>query len=145
MSFLEIFFVQRPIWCNNDELFLRHSDEKLHPRAVAGLFENYLMREFEQSRPNQVWVSDITYVKVENEYFYICVILDLFSRLAISYDISDVMDTTLTMKTFGEAFKKRGKPKSLMFHSDHGVQYTSFAFRCKVAFLCKEMVKNQKY
>ena len=33
------------------------------------------------------------------------------------------------MKTFGEAFKKRGKPKSLMFHSDQGVQYTSFAFR----------------
>lgn len=92
-------------------------------------FKHYLMREFEQSRPNQVWVSDITYVKVGNEYFYVCIILDLFSRIAISYGISDVMDTTLTMKTFGEAFKKRGKPKSLMFHSDQGVQYTSFAFR----------------
>lgn len=92
-------------------------------------FKNRLGREFEQDSPNKVWVSDITYVKVEDQYYYICIILDLFSRKAISYGISDLIDTTLTMKTFGEAYKKRGNPRNLMFHSDQGVQYTSFAFR----------------
>lgn len=92
-------------------------------------FKNYLKQEFEQDAPNKVWVSDITYVKVGEQYYYICVILDLFSRMAISYGVSDVIDTTLTMKTFDAAFGKRGKPKNLMFHSDQGVQYTSYVFR----------------
>lgn len=92
-------------------------------------FKNYLNREFKQDSPNRVWVSDITYVKVGNEYYYICIILDLFSRMAITYGISNVMDTTLTMKTFDVAFDKRGKPKNLMLHSDQGVQYTSYIFR----------------
>ena len=92
-------------------------------------FKNYLNREFKQDSPNRVWVSDITYVKVGNEYYYICIILDLFSRMAITYGISNVIDTTLTMKTFNVAFDKRGKPKNLMLHSDQGVQYTSYIFR----------------
>ena len=46
-------------------------------------FKNYLNREFKQDSPNRVWVSDITYVKVGNEYYYICIILDLFSRMAV--------------------------------------------------------------
>lgn len=99
-------------------------------------FKNYLKQEFEQDAPNKVWVSDITYVKVGEQYYYICVILDLFSRMAISYGISDVLNTTLAMKTFDAAFDKRGKPKNLMFHSDQGVQYTSYAFR--------EYVKSKK-
>ncbi len=81
-------------------------------------FKNYLNREFKQDSPNRVWVSDITYVKVGNEYYYICIILDLFSRMAITYGISNVIDTTLIKKTFNVAFDKRGKPKNLMLHSD---------------------------
>ncbi len=101
-----------------------------HKKAIPrSYFKNYLHREFEQDAPDKVWVSDITYVKVGEQYYYICVILDLFSRMAISYGISDVMDTTLTIKTFEVAFKKRGKPKNLIFHSDQGVQYTSYVFR----------------
>lgn len=92
-------------------------------------FKNYLKQEFEQNAPNKVWVTDITYVKVGEQYYYICVILDLFSRLVISYGISDVIDTTLTMKTFDAALDKRGESENLMLHSDQGVQYTSYVFR----------------
>lgn len=101
-----------------------------HKKSVPRYyFKNHLKQEFEQDAPNKVWVSDITYVKVGEQYYYICVILDLFSRMALSYGISDVIDTTLTLKTFDVAFDKRDKPKSLLFHSDQGVQYTSYVFR----------------
>lgn len=101
-----------------------------HKKSIPrSYFKNYLKREFKQKSPNKVWVSDITYVKVGEQYYYICVILDLFSRMALSYGISDVIDTTLVIKTFDTAFDKRDKPKNLMFHSDQGVQYTSYIFR----------------
>ncbi len=45
------------------------------------------------------------------------------------YGISDLIDTTLVMKTFDDAYNSRGKPNGLMFHSDQGVQYTAYAFR----------------
>lgn len=96
------------------------------PRSV---FKNYLLRQFEQAEPNLVWVSDITYAKVGETYYFICVILDLCSRSLLSYGISDVIDTTLVMKTFDDAYNSRGKPSGLMFHSDQGVQYTAYAFR----------------
>lgn len=92
-------------------------------------FKNRLNRQFDQAAPNLVWVSDITYVKVSEQYYYICVILDLFSRMVLAYGISDRIDTTLIMSTFLSAYAKRNSPANLMFHSDQGVQYTSFVFR----------------
>lgn len=92
-------------------------------------FKNRLNRRFDQSAPNLVWVSDITYVKVGEQYYYVCVILDLFSRMVLAYGISDTIDTTLVMYTFLPAYTKRNCPANLMFHSDQGVQYTSFVFR----------------
>lgn len=92
-------------------------------------FKNHLGRQFDQMQPNLVWVSDITYAKVGETYYFICVILDLCSRSLLSYGISDLIDTTLVMKTFDDAYNSRGKPSGLMFHSDQGAQYTSYAFR----------------
>lgn len=60
---------------------------------------------------------------------YLCVIIDLFSRKVIAYNISEDINTELTLTTFESAFINRGKPKELMFHSDQGVQYTSYMFR----------------
>ena len=61
------------------------------------------MRQFEQTAPNLVWVSDITFVKVGKQYYFVCVVLDLFSRMVLSYGVSDSIDTTLVMKTFDGA------------------------------------------
>ncbi len=57
-------------------------------------FRNRLNQQYDQSAPNLVWVSDITYVKVGETYYYVCVIFDLFSRMVLSYGISDTIDTT---------------------------------------------------
>ena len=93
------------------------------------IFKNLLGRQFDQMKPNLVWASDITYAKVGETYYFICVILDLFSRTLLSYGISDIIDTSLVIKTFDIAYSSRGKPSGLMFHSDQGAQYTAYAFR----------------
>ncbi len=79
--------------------------------------------------PNLIWVSDITFVMVENDMAAICAILDLYARRVVAYEISMSADTELVMKTFRKAFEQRKPSSKLVFHSDLGVQYTSFEFR----------------
>ena len=105
-----------------------YSAEHLKPLKKS-FYKNQLMRQFEQTAPNLVWVSDITFVKVGKQYYFVCVVLDLFSRMVLSYGVSDSIDTTLVMKTFDGAYAKRTATSDLMFHSDQGVQYTSYVFR----------------
>lgn len=91
--------------------------------------KNILNQNFNVPKPNLVWVSDITYVKVNGSFRYICVIIDLFSRKVIAYSIGSKIDKQLVIKTFYSAFDKRNKPSNLIFHSDRGSQYTSKDFR----------------
>ena len=92
-------------------------------------YRNHLNRQFDQTAPNLVWVSDVTYVKVGAQYYFVCVVLDLFSRRVLAYGISDTNDTTLVMETFLSAYSSRNCPSGLMFHSDRGAPYTSYVFR----------------
>jgi len=91
--------------------------------------QNYLQQKFKQNAPNLVWVSDITYIKVSNKWYYLCVIIDLFSRKVIAWHISGKPDADLVITTFKKAYTARNVPCGLMFHSDRGSQYTAFAFR----------------
>ena len=99
----------------------KHSDN--------GNCTNHLQQEFNQKAPNIVWVSDFTYIKVGGKWYYLCVVMDLFSRKIISWHISARPDVNLVMTTFKKAYEKRNAPYGLMFHSDRGSQYTAFAFR----------------
>ena len=90
---------------------------------------NYLCQHFTQKAPNLVWVSDFTYLKVAGKWYYLCIIMDLFSRKIISWHISGKADVDLVRTTFLKAYKKRNAPYGLMFHSDRGVQYTALSFR----------------
>lgn len=91
--------------------------------------QNILNRNFCVSRPNSVWVSDITYIRVNSSFVYLCVVIDLFSRKVISFKISRKINSQLVIDTFKDAFYKRNEPKNLIFHSDNGSQYTSSDFR----------------
>lgn len=91
--------------------------------------ENVLQQQFKTAAPNLAWVSDVTCFKVKEQYLYICVILDLFSRMVISYGVSRNNSTYLITSTFKKAFEVRNHPENLTFHSDRGVQYTSKAFQ----------------
>lgn len=92
-------------------------------------YTNKLKRQFVQDSPNKFWVSDVTEVKVGLNKFYLCVILDLFSRKAIAYRLSSQNNISLTLNTFKDAFEYREAPKELSFHSDQGCNYTAYEFR----------------
>ncbi len=90
---------------------------------------NVLNRNFNITSPNLVCVSDITYVKVNGNFFFICVIIDLLSRKVISYKCFSSMSANLVISCLKETFSKRNNPKNLIFHSDRGSLYTSKQFR----------------
>ena len=87
--------------------------------------QNLLEQQFTAERPNQIWVSGITYFKINDYWLYFCMILDLFSRRVIGYWVSRNASTHLVTSTFRDAYQARGNPIGLTFHSDRGAQYTS--------------------
>ncbi len=98
-------------------------------RTDNGECANHLQQRFSQDAPNLVWVSDITYLKAGAKWYYLCVIIDLFSRKVIAWQLSGKADANLVITTFRKAYESRNAPCGLMFHSDRGTQYTAFAFR----------------
>ena len=99
----------------------------MHPRSK--FYRNKLSRNFDQTEANKVWASDITYVPVGDQFYYVCVILDLFSRKVVAHRVSPKNSTYLVTSTFRQAYQNRNEPRQLTFHSDQGSQYTSNAFR----------------
>jgi len=95
----------------------------------TGDFHNRLKQLFTQKAPNLVWVSDFTYLKAANRWYYLCVIIDLFSRKVVAWHITPNPTVDLVLKTFKKAYSARKEPFGLMFHSDRGSLYTAFAFR----------------
>ena len=94
-----------------------------------GIYRNHLHQNFNQKAPNLVWVSDITYIKAGGKWYYLCIVMDLYSRKVVSWHISANADTMLVITAFRKAYEKRNAPFGLMFHSDRGTQYTAFTFR----------------
>lgn len=90
--------------------------------------ENILNQAFNPEKPNEVWVSDVTYFKFNNKTFYICVIIDLFARKVVACKISLKNSTQLTKLTFKMAYESRNTDGELLFHSDNGSNYISKTF-----------------
>jgi len=84
--------------------------------------------------PNQAWVSDITYVHLNDEFVYLALIMDLYSRKIVGWDLSRDVDTDLTLTALNNAVRIRGLEniKGCIHHSDHGVQYLSDAYMDKL-------------
>jgi putative transposase len=96
---------------------------------------NLLNREFEASRPNQKWVSDITYIDTAEGWLYLASILDLHSRLVVGWAMADQMDADLVEDAWKMAIINRQPGQGLLHHSDRGSQYTSDAYRDQLAGL----------
>jgi len=87
-----------------------------------------LKQQFNQTLPNHFWVGDTTCLIINNNRFYVCVIMDLFSRKIIAFDVSCKNDVALTVNTFKSAFEIRNRPNNLTFHSDQGTNYTAIKY-----------------
>ncbi|HEV2224482.1 MAG TPA: IS3 family transposase, partial [Candidatus Acidoferrales bacterium] len=74
---------------------------------------------------NQLWVADITYIRLEEEFVYLAVILDAYSRRVIGWHLDNVLDDSLSLAALRMALEGRTVPLGLVHHSDRGLQYAS--------------------
>lgn len=86
----------------------------------------YLLREVAVTRPNQVWAADITYIPMARGFVYLVVVLDWFSRRALSWRVSITMEADFCIEAVEEALARHGKPD--IFNTDQGSQFTGEAF-----------------
>ena len=77
---------------------------------------------------NQAWVADITYIRITSCFVYLSVLLDLFSRKAIGYAVSQSLHASLTLEALEMALFQRNPPRGCIHHSDRGVQYASWEY-----------------
>jgi putative transposase len=85
----------------------------------------YLLRKLAITRPNQVWATDITYIRMNQGFIYLVAIMDWFSRYVLSWEVSNTLDETFCIEALQRALSK-AKPD--IFNSDQGSQFTSTAF-----------------
>jgi len=90
----------------------------LHPKY------SYKLRGLDIKRANQVWSTDITYIKIAGGMVYLAAVIDWYSKAVLSWRISNTMDTTLVMGVLDEALSLYGNPE--IFNTDQGSQYTSY-------------------
>ena len=100
------------------------------PEAVA---ENKLSRDFNASRPNEKWATDVTEFKIpySDKKLYLSAILDLYDRTVVSYVVGRRNNNDLVFRTFDKAIAVNPGAKPV-FHSDRGFQYTSKVFQTKL-------------
>jgi putative transposase len=90
---------------------------------------NLLKRNFDAAQPDQVYVTDITYVWTSEGWLYLAVMIDLFSRLVVGWSLASRMTSKLVADAQGMAISKRRPESGLVVHSDRGAQYASTAFQ----------------
>jgi putative transposase len=90
---------------------------------------NLLMQDFTAYRPDQIWMSDLTYVPTREGWLYVCGIIDLFSKKIVAWTASSRMTQDLVILAYLKAVRARSPERHLIFHSDRGSQYASRAFR----------------
>jgi putative transposase len=101
----------------------RPGTSKAHPEHTV---YPYLLRNLDVCRPNQVWAADITYVPMKEGFLYLVAIMDWYSRLVLSWRLSNTMDTSFCVEALEEALTRFGAPD--IFNTDQGAQFTAEAF-----------------
>ena len=95
----------------------KHPQHKIYP---------YLLRGVAVTRPNQVWSTDVTYIRLAQGFAYLVAVIDWYSRCVLSWRISNSMDASFCVDCLEDALREYGKPE--IFNSDQGAQFTSNAF-----------------
>jgi putative transposase len=129
--------LQREGWVVNHKRVLRVMRQEsllcqLKRRFVATTDSGHALRtypnlaaEFEATGPNQLWVADITYVRLPTGFAYLACVLDAWSRRCVGWQLSRMIDTRLTLAALNRAVAERRPAPGLIHHSDRGVQYAS--------------------
>jgi putative transposase len=118
-------------------IMCEHGLQGVHRRRRGGLTRrdpaatpapDLVQRRFAPPGPDQLWVADITQQHTDQGWLYLAVILDAFSRRVVGWSMTDHLRTELVLDALEMAISQRQPPPGLICHSDHGCQYTSFAY-----------------
>jgi putative transposase len=105
----------------------KHAAHKVYPYLLGGL---------SIERPNQVWCSDITYIRLQGGFVYLVAVMDWYSRKVLSWEVSNTMDNAFCVSALEQAIGLYGIPE--LFNSDQGAQFTSNDF---IAVLQQHAIK----
>jgi len=120
--------------------FVATTDSK-HDLPVA---ENVLGRDFSVAEPDRVWVSDITYIPTDEGWLYLAGVVDLCSRTAVGWSMSEGLERQLVMDALKMAYLRRRPCKGLIHHSDRGSQYASADYRQLLSDYGMQMSMSRK-
>lgn len=99
------------------------------PRAGAEVAPNLLNQNFNPPGPDQVWVSDVTYLRTGEGWLYLAAIMDLHSRRIVGWHVDSRMTSSLVCRALMKAYNLRNPPRGLVVHTDRGSQYTGNRFQ----------------
>lgn len=120
------------------ERLMRENAMKARPRrrgkprddgTRAVIADNILERKFQADLPNRKWLADFTSMWTAEGWLYVAAVLDLFSRRIVGWSMKPERDASLVMDALMMALWRRGRPSTLLHHSDQGSQYTSEQFQ----------------
>jgi putative transposase len=100
-----------------------------HAHPVAA---NVLDRQFQQSKPNTAWASDITYIPTDQGWLYLAAVIDLYSRKIVGWAMADHLKSELALGALNMAITRRKPDGELLHHSDRGVQYACNDYRSRL-------------
>lgn len=104
----------------------RSTTDSSHREPVA---PNLLARDFTAEAPDKVWVADTTYLPVIGGFIFLVVIIDLFSRKVVGWQLGDHLDAELSGEALRKALARRCPAPGLLFHSDRGIEFAAKSFR----------------
>ena len=109
--------ISRVYWRNprNHAFFKKTDNLRLERPAASGV--------------NQVWVGDVTYIKLRKRWQYLAAVMDLYSRRVVGWAVGSRRTVDLTQRALMHAIKKREPPDGLIFHSDRGIEYASYRYQ----------------
>ncbi len=100
-----------------------------HDQPIA---PNLLLGRAAPTRPNEVWVADITYVPTAEGWLFLAAVMDLYSRQILGWSVWENLEAGGALQALRRALVKRGSPKGVIHHSDRGVQYACHAYRAEL-------------
>lgn len=139
LNHLSTDFKDANIKIGRDKLFriLRANNRLIKPRKAScrttnsyHRFYKYnnLIKDFIPTGINQVWVTDITYIRTVNGFCYLALVTDLYSRKIVGFDISDSLELLGALRALKMAIRNADNLKKLIHHSDRGIQYCSYQY-----------------
>ncbi|MGY0635272.1 IS3 family transposase [Luteimonas sp. A478] len=120
------------------KLYRRHVG---HTVFYGGVANSHL--DTPATRMDHVWVGDVTYLKVRDRWRYLAVVMDRYSRLVIGWTLGLRRDVSLTLAALNQAVRLRRPSPGVLFHSDRGSEYASYAFRDRLRVLSMQQSMNR--